>query len=245
MLRKLLLSGDIREEPGEEDRRERKLSLSLAGQKRVEEIHAFAQRQVSTALGRMSSEQARTVLKGLQLYANSLTETADDRRIAPSVRIDTDYRPGLIARITEMHALYYARASGFGQPFESLVASGLSAFCDRLDSPHNAIWTAVCDETIVGSVAIDGEDLDPGIAHLRWFIVDDGTRGTGIGRKLLSTALDFVDGAQFTETHLWTFAGLSAARHLYESHGFVHVDERAGTQWGNQVLEQHFVRPHP
>lgn len=36
---------------------------------------------------------------------------------------------------------------------------------------------------IVGSVAIDGEDLAPGEAHLRWFILDDGCRGHGVGKK--------------------------------------------------------------
>ncbi|WPH96169.1 GNAT family N-acetyltransferase [Klebsiella pneumoniae] len=39
---------------------------------------------------------------------------------------------------------------------------------------------------IVGSLAIDGEDLGQQEAHLRWFILDDSCRGTGIGRRLLS-----------------------------------------------------------
>lgn len=245
MLRKLVLSGDIIEEPSEEDGRERKLSLSAAGRRRVAAIHAFAHAQVANALGHLSREQCNVVLDGLRLYAGSLATKADDRMAAPPVRIVTGYRPGLIARITEMHALYYARASGFGQRFESVVAGGLAAFCDRLDRPCNAVWTAVCGEDIVGSVAIDGEDLGPHIAHLRWFIVDDGVRGGGTGRRLLSTALDFVDKSHFKETHLWTFAGLAAARHLYEAHGFVCVEERSGTQWGSEVLEQRFVRPRP
>ena len=96
-----------------------------------------------------------------------------------------------------MHALYYARTSGFGQRFESVVAGGLSEFCDRLEKPCNEIWLAVQDGRIVGSLAIDGEDLGAGIAHLRWFIIDDGVRGSGAGRRLLGAAMAFVDEKGF------------------------------------------------
>lgn len=243
MLRKLILSGDVLEEPGEQDARERRLSLTAAGRSRVTAIHAFAREQVVSALDRLSPDQCNVVLDGLRLYAGSLA--ADGPGPAPPLRIASGYRPGLIARITEMHALHYADASGFGQAFESVVAGGLAAFCDRLDRPANNIWSAIHGDRIIGSIAIDGEDLGSGIAHLRWFIVEGSVRGGGTGRRLLSTALDFVDRNRFEETHLWTFAGLAAARHLYERHGFVCVEERPGRQWGSEVLEQRFMRPRP
>jgi GNAT superfamily N-acetyltransferase len=159
--------------------------------------------------------------------------------------ISFGYQPGLLARVTEMHALFYSRTSGFGQRFESVVAGGLASFSDRLGNPGNGIWAAMQDGKIVGSIAIDGEDLGKNIAHLRWFITDDSTRGSGIGRQLLASALDFADGYGFAETHLWTFNGLSAARHLYEVNDFYLSEERPGSQWGTEVLEQRFVRLHP
>ncbi len=61
---------------------------------------------------------------------------------------------------------------------------------------------------IVGSVAIDGEDLAPGEAHLRWFILDDGCRGHGVGKKLLTEAMRFCDSLGFSAVHLWTFNSL-------------------------------------
>jgi GNAT superfamily N-acetyltransferase len=140
-----------------------------------------------------------------------------------------------------MHAHSYARTSDFGRRFEHVVAGGLAAFCDRLGQPGNAIWAAMQDGAIVGSIAIDGEDLGARTAHLRWVIVDDHVRG-GAGRRLLTRALDFVDSHGFVETHLWTFRALAAARHLYERHGFPLAEERPGTQWGSEVREQRFVR---
>ncbi|CAH1665706.1 bifunctional helix-turn-helix transcriptional regulator/GNAT family N-acetyltransferase [Chelatococcus asaccharovorans] len=250
MLRKLVLSGDVTETAEETDGRRKRLSLSAAGRERVAAIHDFARTQVVDALARLQPGQDRIVLDGLRLYAGALADDVTGRPSGSShIDIASGYRTGLIACITQMHALYYARTSGFGRRFESVVAGGLAAFCDRLDNPANAIWVAMRAGEIVGSVAIDGEDMaqgpGPGIAHLRWFIVDDSVRGGGVGRRLIASALAFADDAGFAETHLWTFAGLTAARHLYEANGFDCVEERRGAQWGKEVLEQRFVRKRP
>jgi GNAT superfamily N-acetyltransferase len=152
------------------------------------------------------------------------------------------YRPGLIGAVTALHARHYAAAAGFGCAFEAIVATGLSAFCQRLDSPANGLWTLVEDGDILGSIAIDGEDLGGGLAHLRWFILAERLRGGGHGRRLLDAALSFADARGHAETHLWTFAGLDAARRLYERSGFTLAEERPGAQWGQEVREQRFVR---
>ncbi len=242
MLRKLIDAGDVAETAGK-DARTKMLCLTAGGRRRVAAIHAFARDQVSCALARLEPGQEQTVLDGLGLYARALSPKAAASEQAPDTEIVEGYQTGLIARITQMHACYYAQVSGFGQPFESVVAGGLAEFCDRLQSPRNAIWAVMQQGRILGSIAIDGEDMPGNVAHLRWFIVDDRVRGTGAGRRLLSAALDFTDRQGFAETHLSTFSGLDAARHLYEMYGFVLHDERPGTQWGAEVLEQRFVRP--
>ncbi len=241
MLRQLALSGDVEERADSRDKRVKRLYLTPAGEARLSQIHRFAEQQVTQAMGRLTPREQATTLDGLRLYAGALSPPSETG--SSDIEIATGYRPGLIGRITEMHARHYARSSGFGQSFESLVASGLAEFAGRLDQPCNAIWCALRDGEIVGSVAIDGEDLGGGFAHLRWFIVEDGLQGAGVGRRLLAAAMAFVDEQAFAETHLWTFAGLNAARHLYEAQGFACVEERKGSQWGSEVLEQRFVRP--
>lgn len=242
MLHKLKLSGDIIEREDADDSRAKRLHLTKAGMKRVAKIHAFANRQVSNAIERLPPGENNTVAEGLRLYAEALASEGKPVISAP-ITIVKGYQPRIIAKVTDMHARYYAQTSGFGQRFESVIAGGLASFCDRLENPRNAIWSAVQGNGIVGSVAIDGEDLGANVAHLRWFIVDDAARGGGVGRKLLTEALAFADSKGFSETHLWTFSGLSAARHLYEAFGFACVEERTGTQWGKKVLEQRLVRP--
>ena len=162
--------------------------------------------------------------------------------LTDSVTIVSGYQPGLIAKVTQLHITYYAKTSGFGQHFESVVASGMANFCERLHHPRNRIWVALRAGEMIGAIAIDGQDLGDNMAHLRWFITDDSVRGTGVGRRLLSTALAFTDEQGFDETRLWTFSGLSAARHLYEACGFTCIEEHPDTQWGVEVMGQCFAR---
>ena len=172
MVRKLVAAGEVSEGAGAPDGRTKPLSLSGKGRDTVAGIHGFARAQVADALGRLGAEHRRTVVAGLRLYADALA--ARDGKAAPASRvaIETGYRPGLVARVIELHASYYARAVGFGQPFEAMVASGLAEFTGRLANPGNSVWRAIAGERIVGerivgAVAIDGEDLGQGIAHLR------------------------------------------------------------------------------
>ena len=159
--------------------------------------------------------------------------------------IEAGYHPGVVGRCVEMHALYYARMHGFGRAFEATVAAGLAEFAGRMDRECNRLWRATREGRVVGTIAIDGEDLGQGLAHLRWFIVDDAIRGDGAGRKLLMEAIAFCDQHAFAQTHLWTFRGLEAARRLYDAHGFALAEERPGRQWGEEVMEQRFVRTLP
>ncbi|WP_042446421.1 MarR family winged helix-turn-helix transcriptional regulator [Azospirillum sp. B510] len=265
MLRKLIDNGALAEAGGDGDGRVKRLTLTAQGRGTLAAIDAFASDRVAGALACLPPGGPAMVREGLRLYADALrirrTGQPGPDIPAPPVRIEEGYRPGLIGRMVEMQARFYADAHGFGPLFESRVAAGLAEFAPRLDRPGNAVWAALDGERIVGGIAIDGEDLAAeapgqgscpphssppgGIAHLRWFIIEDGRRGGGLGRRLLDGALAFADRAGFAETRLWTFSGLDAARRLYEAAGFVLTDERPGDQWGSRVLEQCFTRRRP
>jgi GNAT superfamily N-acetyltransferase len=139
-----------------------------------------------------------------------------------------------------MHALYYHRHWSFGLYFEAKVAAGLAEFLQRFDRERDGFWLAMHGTAIVGSIAIDGLQAETEGAHLRWFILEPGLQGRGIGRSLLAVALEHCRRQRFSRVYLWTFAGLDAARHLYESAGFRLCRELEGRQWGVAVREQMF-----
>ena len=141
--------------------------------------------------------------------------------MSPSpVTLTQGYAPGAIGRIAELHGVSYARLAGFGLPFESLVAGEVAAFCAGLRAGQDGLWLAWQDGRIEGCIAIQGSAAAEGTAHLRWFLVSEALRGRGTGRALLSEALAFCRATGVAQVDLWTFAGLDAARRLYEEAGF-------------------------
>jgi GNAT superfamily N-acetyltransferase len=185
----------------------------------------------------------QALVRSLGLYADALAQGEVSKIAATetgSAGIVEGYQPGCIGDIASLHGRYYAQQWGFGAFFEKKVATELAEFAGALPAEGKGLWVYVENGRTLASVVIDG-DNETGVAHLRWFIVDDSLRGSGIGRQLLSHAMRFVD-ERFNETYLWTFKGLDAARHLYESFGFALSEESEGAQWGTRVVEQRFNR---
>ena len=156
------------------------------------------------------------------------------------------YRPGALADVVGLHMAYYAPAWDFGLAFETKVASELAGFLERADASGDLFLSAY-DQAgrMLGSITLDGSEATGEGAHVRWFVVSDDARGTGLGRQLLEHAVTFSDGRGYALIYLTTFAGLDAARHLYESLGFVLVSESDEDQWQGGVREQRFERRRP
>lgn len=240
---KLESAGLVERRPASSDGRSWKLYLTRAGNALRAKIDRFATGQVSNALRRLTFTDQKNLIRSLSLYAQALAHENDGQEAPEAIikgEIQSGYRPGCIGDIASLHARFYAQAVGFGQFFEKKVATEVAEFSATLHSQDRALWLYVDDGRTLASIAIDG-DANTGLAHLRWFIVDESLHGMGIGKQLLAHAMDFVD-ERFKSTYLWTFKGLDAARHLYESSGFELSEEAAGAQWGTPVVEQRFER---
>ncbi len=147
--------------------------------------------------------------------------------------------PGVLHRIVDMHDSYYGSRWGFDAAFTHKNVVELSDFLGGFDPGCDGLWTAHVGGTVEGSVAIDGSPTTVrGMAELRWFLVSDSLRGHGAGSRLLDAALTFCRDKAFSTVHLWTFAGLDHARRLYDDAGFVLTEQRHGTRWGTEVVEQ-------
>jgi DNA-binding MarR family transcriptional regulator/GNAT superfamily N-acetyltransferase len=232
----------IAREASDDDGRSSRLYLTDAGRKLRRKIDQFATDQVSAALRRLAPRDQQTLVKSLSLYSDALARGNAGKKESPvqEENIHEGYVPGCIGDVAALHARFYAQASGFGVFFERKVATELAEFAQGLSAPGKALWLYLDGGRALASLAIDGDEAAR-VAHLRWFIVDESLRGSGVGRRLLGRALDFVD-SRFDETYLWTFKGLDAARHLYESSGFRLAQESEGSQWGTPVTEQRYLR---
>ena len=148
------------------------------------------------------------------------------------------YYPGAIGQVTALHALYYARHWGFDLSFESQVARELSEFLCAFDPAKDLFLAARQGQDLAGALALDGHSTPEQGARLRWFIVHETWQGRGLGRELVRRLLDFARAAGHRRLHLWTFAGLDAARCLYDACGFCLTQEHPVDQWGGRIVEQ-------
>jgi GNAT superfamily N-acetyltransferase len=150
------------------------------------------------------------------------------------------YYPGVVGKITEIHATYYYENWGFDVSFETQVGTELSAFIRDFDANRDGFWVARMDGEFAGAVAIDGREIDEEGARLRWFIVPPEFQGRGVGDTLIKRAVNFCRKAKIRKVYLWTFEGLDEARSLYEREGFRLSQEHDVYQWGQDIREQKY-----
>ena len=151
------------------------------------------------------------------------------------------YYPGVIGKITELHAVYYHENWGFDVSFETQVGRELSEFMESFRPERDGLWVASVSGRFAGSIVIDGTKANTDGARLRWFIVDPELQGAGIGSALLARAIEFCRNVGYARVYLWTFHGLDSARRLYERCGFELSREHRVTQWGRNINEQMFI----
>ena len=152
----------------------------------------------------------------------------------------TGYFPGLIGKIIETHGRYYAAHWGLDISFEIQVGRELSEFMEGYRPERDLALAALVRDEFAGAVAIDGREAKAHGARLRWFIVDPRHHGRGLGRSLLSQAVEFCRLKGYPGVHLMTYQGLEAARRLYVREGFTLTRETSQVQWGRPMLYQRF-----
>jgi GNAT superfamily N-acetyltransferase len=153
------------------------------------------------------------------------------------VILRTTLKPGDLGWIVHMHGTIYAREYGFDHTFEAYVAGILAEFA-LSNSGRERIWLAERGGRIGGCVAI--VTATPRTAQLRWFLLDPAVRGAGLGKRLLGEAVAFCAECGYDRVILLTVSALTAAAHLYRSAGFTKVEEKPGTCWGVDVVEEKY-----
>jgi GNAT superfamily N-acetyltransferase len=150
------------------------------------------------------------------------------------------YYPGVVGKITEIHAVYYHVHWGFDVSFETQVGRELSEFIANFDDARDGLWVATENGKFAGAVAIDGQMADTQGARLRWFIVAPDFQNAGLGNELISQAVEFCRKKRYPKVFLWTFEGLDAARRLYERENFRLSQAHDVDRWGQRIKEQKF-----
>jgi GNAT superfamily N-acetyltransferase len=155
----------------------------------------------------------------------------------PNVVIRRADRPGDLGWVVMAHGEVYDEQFGWNTDFEALVARIVADYATDHDPHREAAWIADVDGARAGSVFLVSGD-DPTVAKLRILLVTPAARGLGLGTRLVEECLCFAREAGYRTVTLWTNDILTSARKIYQSYGFVLVDEDPHRSFGHDLVGQ-------
>jgi len=153
------------------------------------------------------------------------------------ISIRTELRPGDIGYVIYMHGDLYQREYGYGIPFETYVAKGLCEFYEMYNPDRNRVWVCEHNQSMIGFLLL----MDRGkAAQLRYFLIQPEYRGIGLGSRLISMYMDFLQECGYRGSYLWTTHELNTAAFLYKRVGFKLTEEKESNTFGKPLREQRY-----
>jgi ribosomal protein S18 acetylase RimI-like enzyme len=188
---------------------------------------------------RLHTRRRRRSCDCLPAAANPIGSRSRDLEPAALVNVNT---PADLERREVRIVPFEPRHAG---GFRSLVSDTLLEFGFEpdseldpdLDEPsrqYAALWIAELDGEVVGSVAL--RDLGGGKLELKRMYLRRALRGRGLGKRLLTLAVDSARARGAEVIRLDTSDRMQAAQTLYEAYGFRRVPGEAPRQGQSRLL---------
>ena len=218
----------------ETDGRRRILSLTAEGEEAFEVLDSRSREEVSEMLGGLSEEEQRRLLEAMRTIEGIFEKGL--KFSEPFVL--RPHEPGDMGWVIHRHGVLYAAEYGWDERFEALVARIVADFIDGFDPKKERCWIAEMGGDRVGCVfVVKASDT---VAKLRLLLVEPEARGVGLGSRLVEECIRFARNRGYEKLTLWTNSVLDAARHIYEEHGFVLVEEEEHHSFGHDLVGQNW-----
>ncbi|AIE85311.1 bifunctional helix-turn-helix transcriptional regulator/GNAT family N-acetyltransferase [Fimbriimonas ginsengisoli] len=206
-----------------DDRRSKPLMLSPAGRDKLEQLHRFADGQVSEALALLTPSDQQLVVQGLETYSRALSLARRQREF--TIRPIEARDDAAVARIIRTVLV----AFGVTGPGSALYDPEVDSMTAAYSEPGSEYFVLERGGKVVGGAGYGPlANGDGTVAEVRKMYFLPEVRGFGMGRRMLARVLDGARGAGYREMYLETVARMTAARSLYESMGFRQLDSAQG-----------------
>ena len=228
----------VRAQRSPADARQSILSLTASGRRAFEPMNAHSQAQTAALLSPLDGPSRNRLLQAADAIESLLGAPRADQ---PPYLLRPP-RPGDMGWVIGRHGAIYAQEYGWDITFEGLVAQIVGHYIERFDAKREACWIAERNGQNVGCVflvqARDETSGKPerGVAQLRLLIVEPGTRGLGIGARLVAECERFARDAHYKRIKLWTQASLTAARAIYAKAGYQLVSSEPHHSFGADLI---------
>src|SRR5271165_5627701 len=131
------------------------------------------------------------------------------------IAVHHDFDPGDLGQLIHIHGVQNFADYGFNEVHEAYCARVAADFILDGNKGRSRVWLAKQAGKVVGSIFI--VERPGNAAQLRLLFVDVSVRGIGLGR--------------------WLVEELDRAMSVYESVGFVRVEEKCVQDWGQSNVE--------
>jgi len=237
LLRNFQKRGLISRNTSAKDARQSHLSLTARGRKLFAPMEERSQRQAGAMLDKLDASQQARIVAAMTAIEALLTDESSRQSGEKPRYILRDPRAGDFGWIISRHAELYLQEHGWAEPFEGLCAQIVADFVNNFDPKLERCWIAELNGENVGCVMLVKDD-EPGVARLRLLLVDQKTRGLGLGARLVDECVRFARNAGYKKITLWTHSVLSAARYVYEKAGFTLTSSEPRRTWGKDVVAE-------
>ncbi|WP_155058824.1 bifunctional helix-turn-helix transcriptional regulator/GNAT family N-acetyltransferase [Streptomyces blattellae] len=234
ILNKFEQDGLIERTPSPRDPRRRNVTLTARGRETAALLAERADESVGALLATVPPGDRPRLTEALHTVRTILSA---GRPPAPENVLLREPGPGELGWIVQRNAALYAAEYGWNADYEGLVARIVADFAEDHDPHLERVWIAELDGRPVGCIMCVRDDA-PATARLRLLLVEPGTRGLGIGDRLVRAVIDFARGVGYRDLVLWTNDVLAAARRIYQRHGFVLVAEKPHRSFGKDLVGQ-------
>lgn len=242
VLRNFEKKGLIIKHPLPEDGRSSYLQLTARGKKIMTEFNELSDGQISQMLAHLSTPQRQKMANAMGTVRTLLKAPGSELRLA-DVEIRHGLRPGDVGNIIRIHGELYAQEYQYDLRFEQYVTQTLHEFLPVYDPVKDRVWMATCFGELAGMIAIIHKGR--GKAQLRWFLVRPEFRGIGLGRALMTAAMDFCREQRFREVYLLTTNQQQTAAAIYLKAGFVKTGSEPAQLWGQDLYEERYELKMP
>jgi DNA-binding MarR family transcriptional regulator/GNAT superfamily N-acetyltransferase len=236
ILRRFVAQGLVKRSLHATDARSSTLAATAKGKKALAPLERASSARAAALLSHLDAGSADELRRAMGTVERALTPAAKG---APEPVVLRPHQVGDIGWVAHRQGLLYAQEYGWDQTFEALVAEIAARFVRDFDPQHERCWIAEQGGRIVGSAFVVRKSAR--VAQLRLLYVEPSARGQGLGARLVDECIRFARSKQYKTLMLWTNDVLRAARHVYESRGFVLQKQERHRAFGKALVGQYWT----
>ena len=236
MLRRFVAQGLVKRSAHVTDARSSTLAITAKGKRALVPLEQASSARAAELLSHLDTASADEFRLAMQTVERALKPGV---RSAPEPILLRPHQVGDIGWVAHRQGLLYAQEYGWDATFEALVAEIAARFVHEFDPQHDRCWIAEQSGRIVGSAFVVRKSAR--VAQLRLLYVEPAARGQGLGARLVDECIRFARSKHYKTLMLWTNDVLRAARHVYETRGFVLQKEERHRAFGKSLVGQYWA----